>query len=193
MNVVIYSARNILALLLTDFAFGAVLHAMFILIGRLIPLFFSLFKRLDRFEDFVAYFDRIGSGKTIKLLGDIIFCLSAACGLMVSAFLKNSGNFRLLSVPFMIFGLTIGGAVCALLDRLILWIFFWVKRLTDILLSPVRFIVIRVIKAISRLFGNMSQRIRKKIIRKYTAYRFARIKDEAKFGFIDDYYKEVSK
>ena len=193
MNVVIHSAGRVLALLLTDFAFGAVLYSSFVLLGRLIQLSVAMFKRIDSFEVFVIYLNRIDSVKSLKLVGDVLFCLSAACGLMISAFFHNSGNFRLLSLPTLVFGVTFGRAVTLLLDRLLLRVLFLVKRLADILLSPIRFIVAHVINAISRLIGKTVKRIRRNALKRYTAYCFAKIKDDAKFGLLDDYYKEVSK
>jgi hypothetical protein len=160
----------------------------------IIPLICSFFKGIRNLEEFIAYAKRIGSANPLKLLGDILFCLFAACGLLFFAFLHNSGNFRVISLPVFALGLAMGRVVYAtMLERIFFCVSYCIMRMTVIMLAPLRVLISFIIKVIVLLIGRIIEKSRTIFLKKYTARRFARINEDHKFGLLDDYYKEVSK
>ena len=195
MNVVLHSVGNSLRLFLSDFGFG-ILAAFFYDFFRYFIAFIIVLpnKGVKLFGDFALRIDSVGLSGVVRAAADILLCIAAASSLLFSAFVHNSGNFRLLSVIIFVIGVMAGRLVVRkILAPILIRIFFVIKRVTDILFVPVILISSLLFKAVSRLIGRIFKVFRNKYLQKYTSNRFEGINKDAEFGLLDEYYKEVIK
>ena len=190
MNVVLHSALSVFYLLVANFAFGVITAAVGLLLNS-IQRFVAVTVR-NRFITFREYCGLIFQSYISVIIADLFTCLLAACFMLVTAFIYNSGNFRLVSIPIFIIGfafgkIALGGIVAGIIDRIL----FCIKWILDIVAFPVIWFATLCGRLLSKIIKNLRNKYRTKILTKYTKYCFANIKDEAKYGLLDDYYKEL--
>lgn len=195
MNVVLHSVGNSLRLFLSDFGFGILAAFFFDFFRYLIAFIIGLPDRgVKRFGDYALRTDTVRSSGAVRATADILLCIVAASSLLFSAFIHNSGNFRILSVVVFVIGLMAGRlAVSKILAPILMRIFFAFKRATDLLFAPVILIASILFKTLSRLIGKIFKIFKNKYLRNYTSNRFNGINKDAEFGLLDEYYKEVIK
>ena len=190
MNVVLHSARNVFYLLVANCIWGIITASVC-----------SLFDDIERFvfaivrKRFVSFSDYIGFDvkKRISVIFiDLMTCLLAASFMLFTAFVYNSGNFRIISIPIFITGFAIGKRVLRrIIQNIVNRILFCLKWILDISSFPIIWLTNSVVKLLSDSIKKRKNKNRTKILTKYTEYCFAHIKDEAKYGLLDDYYKEL--
>ena len=76
---------------------------------------------------------------------------------------------------------------------LTVFLLFCIKWLADIALFPFTWIFIILKRIAKKAFCKLYNICYSIIAAKYTSYRFSRIKKEARYGLLDDYYKEKIK
>ncbi len=190
MNVVLHSARSIFYLLAANCVWGIITASFCSLIEDTQRLAVALTRK--RFITFREYSSIEINNRVSVIFIDLISCLLSASLMLLTAFIYNSGNFRIVSIPAFIFGFAIGKRVlCRIIKWMINRILFCIKWIFDIAAFPVVWFVTLVVKLLSHIIKRIKNRRRTKILNKYTEYCFSRIKDEAKYGLLDDYYKEL--
>lgn len=190
MNVVLHSARGIFYLLAANCIFGIITASFCSLIddiGR-----FAVVIVRKRFISFNEYIGLDIKNRVSVIFIDLIICLLAASFMLLTSFVHNSGNFRLVSIPAFILGIALGKSI---LCRVIKWIFnrmlYCFKWIFDIAAFPILWFITIVIKLLLNTIKRIKISHRTKILTKYTERCFSRIKYEAKYGLLDDYYKEL--
>lgn len=190
MNIVFHSAESFAYLLIANCICGVITASIVILISALELFFVNLSgKRFLSFGDYVAV--RTKKNK-LRVLPDSVLCVTAAAFMLFTSYIYNSGNFRILGVPSFLVGIAVGKTV---LNKTILtvlnYILFCLKWLIDIAAFPIMKSAAFAKRKINALLIYIYRKRKAKIITKYTAYCSSNIKEEAKYGLIDDYYKEL--
>lgn len=190
MNVVLHSARNIFYLIAANCILGILTASFCVLIEDIERFAVSLTQK--KFVSLDAYISVDINSRFSLAFTDLIACLLAASFLLLTTFIYNSGSFRLISIPAFIFGFVFGRkSLSQIIKYLINRIFFSLKWIFDIVVFPITWLTNNVIRLLLFVVKRIKNKHRTRILTKYTAHCFSHIKDEAQYGLIDDYYKEL--
>lgn len=195
MNIALHSAYDLFELLFASFVGGIVSSFVFLIIRQ--TNFMSCVVTAPRFTRYGRFMVCIRSVKPRKLLilvSDFIASLVLASLLLCLTFIYNSGRLRLISVVLLIIGFALGVTILSRpLLRLTAFLLFCFKWLADIVLLPFMWILFILKRIVKKTFGKLYSICYSIIAAKCTSYRFSRIKKEARYGLLDDYYKEKIK
>ena len=190
MNIVFHSAQNFAFLLIANCACGVITAVLAILMDVLALLLVNPTSK--RFLAFGDYISANQNRNKLPFVSDFVLCVIAAAFILFTCFVYNSGNFRIIAIPAFFVGMSIGRTVLnKTITSVLNYILFCLKWLFDIASFPVFKSVSFLARGIRTVFIIICQKRRTKIISKYTTYCFLHLKDEAKYGLIDDFYKEL--
>ena len=190
MLIIFHSSVSFALLLIANCACGVLTALLLMLIDALYLLIVNLAR-----SRFVAFGDYITSNiNRIKslLVVDLFICVISASFILFNCFIYNSGSFRIIAVPSFLVGLIIGKKLLnKTMQKLLNYVLFGLKWLLDIALFPISMLVSFIACRVHTVYINISKKRRAKIVSKYTAYCLSQLVEEAKYGLIDDYYKEL--
>lgn len=192
MNIALHSAYGLFELLIAAFVGGTVSAFVFLLIRQmyLIPHVVTA-SRFLRYGRFMIGMRNAKPRKLFISVSDFSASLILAALLLCLTFVYNSGRFRLISLVFLIIGFALGVTVFSRpMLGLTVFLLFCVKWLADIALFPFTWIFIILKRIAKKTFCKLYNICYSIIAAKYTSYRISRIKKEARYGLLDDYYKE---
>jgi hypothetical protein len=190
MDVVLYSARGMFSLLLANFLLGIITAILRSLIDDFELFVISLWHK--RFMSFREYMCVNEKKRISEIFIDVTIYLLAASLMLVIAFICNSGNFRLVSIPVFILGFAFEQIVLdKVVDIIVNRILFCFKWTVDILVFPIIWLATIVVRLLYNTIDKIRSNYRAKILTRYTECSFAHIKDEAKYGLLDKYYEEI--
>lgn len=195
MNIALHSAYGLFELLFASFVGGTISAFVFLFIRQtyLIPYVVTA-PRFSRYGGLVSRIRNARPRKLLISLSDFIASLVLASLLLCLIFIYNSGRFRLISVVFLIIGFAFGVTIMSRpMLRLTALLLFCIKWLVDIVLFPFTWILIILKRIVKKTFYKLYNICYSIIAAKYTSYKFSRIKKEARYGLLDDYYKEKKK
>lgn len=195
MNIALHSAYGLMELLIAAFVGGTVSAFIFLLIRQiyLIPLVVSA-PHFTGYGKFMACINKAKPRKLLISVSDYIACVTLTVLLLCLTFVYNSGRFRLISVVLLIIGFSLGVTILFRpMLRLTALSMFCLKWLADIVLFPIMWIFRIIKRTATKLIGKLYAICNAIIERKYTSYKFSRIKKEARYGLLDDYCKEKIK
>ncbi len=195
MNIALHSAYGLIELLAVSWVGGIVSAFLYVLIKHtsLIPRLAKT-ARFPKYSEYAACLKCAKNRKFLTAVSDYSACVSLAILLLCATFVCNSGRFRIISVLFLLLGFAFGTKILTIpILKLTILALFCLKWLTDIVTLPLSW-VLKVLKGIAgKLLGKLYLRCYKMIIKKYTSYKFSRIKKEARYGLLDEYFKEKIK
>ena len=190
MNVVLHSASAVIVLLVSNCFWGAMIAILGSLIDDIVRFAALLIQK--RFISFYEYTSFCIKSNISAVFIDMISCILAACFMLFTSFIYNSGNFRLFSIPAVLLGFFLGkNVLCRVFKCINNWILFCLKWIFDIVSFPLIWMAIFISRYISRTIVKNKKTRRDKFLIKYTKQCFSRIADEAQYGLIDDYYKDL--
>ena len=192
MNIALHSAYGLFELLIAAFVGGTVSAFVFLLIRQmyLIPHVVTA-SRFLRYGRFMIGMRNAKPRKLLISVSDFSASLILAVLLLCLTFVYNSGRFRLISLVLLIIGFAFGVTIFSRpMLGLTVFLLFCVKWLADIALFPFTWIFIILKRIVKKTFCKFYNICYSFIAAKYTSYRISRIKKEARFGLLDDYYKE---
>lgn len=195
MNIALHSAYGLLELLAASWVGGIVSAFIYVLTKHtyLIPRMVKT-ARFPKFGEFVSWLKCAEPRKFLAAVSDYLACVTLVVMLLSSTFIYNSGRFRIISLLFLLIGFALGTKLLSrpILELTILALFV-LKWMTDVFIFPIAW-VLKLLKGIAaKLLGRIYERCCIMIVKRYTSYRFSGIKKEARYGLLDEYYKEKIK
>lgn len=192
MDLVLLSSFNVFCLIIANFIFG-------IITALLIPLIdginrFAIAIVRNRFTDFRDYIKIENKTRGAVIFIDLSLCLFASVAMLAISFICNSGNFRLVSIPAFLLGLVFAGKVlCGFFREIVDLILFGLKWSIDIIAFPIICFVTFFVRLGYNKISEFRNKRRIGMLAKYTDYCFAHIEEEARYGLLNDFYKELEK
>ncbi len=192
MNIVLYTAYGIFSLQVAAFLTGA-LSALIMLFLQKIPAFKIIVARdrFPRFHEFSNKIKKIGCQGYFQIFTDCLLCVSIAILLITLTFIYNSGSFRIMTVISMLSGFLVAKRIfyrsvffCL---EIVLYLLKWIY---DIFSFPIFRLCAWIKKLVLSVFGEIRKKYVESIISGYSEKQFKNVGEIAKFGFLDEYYKE---
>ncbi len=189
MNLVVYEAGGIALLHLFALLSGLALSITYTAL-KCFPRFIITFgmPQFQKFSLYKHFFLTENSGYAYVVFSDILIAVLMAATVLSLAFIRNSGNFRVLSVGSLLIGYFIGHR---LFDTLILGamsvICYVLKLTSDIIMLPIKLIVKLLIISIGSLTDKISSLYKNIVIKKHTERAVKNAAYFAKNGFLDNY------
>lgn len=195
MNVVIHTVFGQIYLHIAAFICGIFLFFVY-LFGKNIG-WVAIAARSPRFDKFKPFFQRLKHStpnKAVSFVNDLNICVLAVFLLLSATFILNSGNFRLLTVATLVLGFCIGKVLLAFVsEAIIIAVIYVVKFTWDIVSFPLAWLIGKFKRVVQRLYAMLLKLYRQRRIKSYTEHCIKSADEYAKYGFTDNFYKELIK
>lgn len=135
----------------------------------------------------------LSEGRSRNLLAsDFLGALIIAISLLTVSFIANSGEFRIMSVPLLMFGFLLGATVFNKILIIVMSYFcFCVKKIVIWILSPIILLIRVILQMIIRIYFLSQKRIRTAQIAKYTKKKYKEFDIIKHTGLLDQLFEVV--
>ncbi len=175
MSVLEHEYNDLLFLIIASLVLGFVLAFLYVFIKD--AAFISATFRAQSFSRFSVFRNAlshsISKASCATALADVLVFSLGGVGLVFVTFLYNYGQFRFISIPFLLIGYFVALKLFSpLVAEILIIIFYAIKQLSSILFFPLLLIYRYLCLPVCRMIKRVIKRI---VVKVYTAYRFKKL------------------